>query len=142
MYLEALAKDFLVRGADGEVIILEDGQSKAFKYAMVDLLKPAAWAWYRDHIRCEVLLACDDGGEALVAGWMQDFAEYLPGGARVAGGGKATDVHNLYPMLAASAARGALEGREAEATFFTRSGSLRTPRYAPMTWVPGAPEEL
>ena len=54
VYLDALAKDFLVRDEKGEVIILEDGQSSAFKYAMVDLLNPAALEWYQTHVRCQV----------------------------------------------------------------------------------------
>ena len=43
------------RAGPGEVIILEDGQSSEFKYAMVDLFNPDAWNWSSAGVQLAVL---------------------------------------------------------------------------------------
>merc|ERR1719195_1081506 len=67
---------------------------------------------------------------------MNDYGEWIPYTARLTNGSHsllASDVHNCFGRLSAAAARLATDG-VADATFFARSGDLRSPAEARMFW--------
>jgi len=140
VFYEAKAKGYLVRDDKGKAIVKKVYVSFAnFKFGMVDVFNPEARQWWIKLLRCNVLMACDDG-KPLVHAWMHDYGEYLPfTAAAVKGGvqGYGSDLHNQFPLFSALSARAAAEGFPASegVTFFVRSGGLTSPGVAKMFWV-------
>ena len=95
---------------------------------MVDVFKPEAREWWINHIKCSVMMACEDG-KPLVHAWMHDYGEYFPMDAVARKGGPqglGSDLHNLFPRYSAETARAASKDFP-DVTYFARSGDLRSP---------------
>jgi len=107
-----------------------------FHFGMVDVFKPEAREWWINLIKCNVMMACDDG-KPLVHAWMHDYGEYFPMEATAREGGPqglGSDLHNLFPRYSAETARAASKDFP-DVTFFARSGDLRSPGVANMFWL-------
>ena len=96
---------------------------------MVDFTNPAAYAWYKEIIKKNMI------GLGL-GGWMADFGEYLPVDAELASGEDPALVHNRWPGIWARMNREAIAecGLEDQVFFFTRAGYTDTVRQSPMMW--------
>jgi alpha-glucosidase len=94
----------------------------------VDLTDPAAFDWYKNIIKTNLI----DLG---FRGWMADFGEYLPADA-VCYGGSGLAMHNRWPELWAECNRAAVEesGKLGECVFFMRAGAAGTQRYSTLIW--------
>lgn len=126
LFQEASGRGYLVKNKDGKDYLLDFGE---FYAGTVDLTNPAAFAWYKDVIKKNMI------GFGL-KGWMADFGEYLPMDAVLANGVSAELMHNLWPVLWAKVNREAVEeaGVLDEVTFFMRSGYSGTQKYSTMIW--------
>lgn len=126
LFKEAQDKGYLVKNPKGEDYITDMG---AFKAGTVDLTYEAAYEWYKEVIKRNMI----DFG---LSGWMADFAEYLPVDAVVKSGVKGELIHNLWPVLWAKCNREAVEesGKLGEIVFFTRSGYAGSGKYTTMQW--------
>ena len=100
-----------------------------FPAAMVDFTNPAAWEWYKDIIK-ENMIGIGMGG------WMADFGEYLPVDAVLHSGEDPAVLHNQWPALWARLNREAIEecGKLGQVFFFTRAGHTGTVRSSTMMW--------
>merc|ERR1711964_570946 len=117
----------------GEPIVMWDPLN-GIPYGQVDLLREETWQWWVQVIRCNVLMACEDGAP-LVHGFMHDYGEQLILNASVpASLGVASDVHNLYPYRNAAAGQAAAKGLP-DVAFFSRAGDLQTPGVASTFWL-------
>jgi len=137
LFYEAQRLGHLLTDRSGEVM-LQTPAFANFEFGMVNLFKEDTRQWWAKILRCNVMMACDDG-VPLVHAWMNDYAEYLPLSAGIwingsLGTGMASDVHNQYPGLSSAAALAATEGFP-EVTFLARSGDLRSPGTAKMFWL-------
>ncbi|MBQ6467653.1 MAG: alpha-glucosidase [Clostridia bacterium] len=126
LYKEATAKGYCVKNKKGEDYYVT---ITTFPAAMVDLTNPEAYEWLKGIIKKNMI----DFG---LAGWMADFAEYLPTDAVLYSGESAELVHNTWPGLWAKLNREAIEesGKLGEIMFFTRAGHTKTPLYSTMMW--------
>lgn len=126
LYREASEKGYCVKNAQGDDYLVT---ITTFPAAMVDFTNPAAYAWYKDVIKKNLI------GIGM-AGWMADFGEYLPVDAVLYSGESAEKVHNRWPAIWARLNREAIEetGCQDEVFFFTRAGSTDTVRYSTMMW--------
>ncbi len=118
---------FLVRDTRGETLI---HHVAGFEVGCLDLTNPAAREWYKDTIIRRNTL---DVG---IRGWMADYGEDMPDGARFFDGRAGRDVHNLYPLLWAQLNREAVEeaGLQDEVLIFHRSGYTGAARSMNMNW--------
>lgn len=125
LFAEAKEKGFFVKNAAGEDYLFDFGE---FDCGVVDLSDPAAFAWYKDVIRTNLI------GMGF-RGWMADFGEYLPADA-VCRGGSGLALHNAWPMLWAKCNREAVEeaGKLGDCVFFMRSGAAGSQRYSTLLW--------
>ena len=114
LYKEASAKGYCVKNAAGEDYLVT---ITTFPAAMVDFTNPAAWEWYKNVIKENMI------GIGL-SGWMADFGEYLPTDCVLHSGQSAEEMHNLWPALWAKLNREAVEesGLTDEIFFFMRAG--------------------
>ena len=114
LYAEASAKGYCVKNAAGEDYLVT---ITTFPAAMVDFTNPAAWEWYKNVIKKNMI------GIGL-SGWMADFGEYLPADCVLFSGQSAEEMHNLWPALWAKLNREAVEesGLSDEIFFFMRAG--------------------
>ena len=124
-FAEASSRGFLVKDRQGQDYIT---YTTTFPVGMVDFSHPGAAAWFRNIIRSEMV------GKGL-AGWMADFAEYIPADAVLADADPA-EYHNRYPVEWARINADAVEeaGRSGDIVFFTRSGYTGQARYSPLMW--------
>lgn len=124
LFAEANQADHLVKDADGNVLLADQGE---FSAAMIDLSKRATRHWYADVIATEVLR-----GE--VDGFMADFAEGPPPHA-VTGGGSGAEVHNAWAGWWAETVEMACEfaGKPDCLTWF-RAGSASSSQHATLFW--------
>lgn len=125
LFNEAREKGYFVRRADGTDYLFDFGE---FDCGVVDLTDPAAFAWYKDVIKTNLI------GLGF-KGWMADFGEYLPADA-VCHGGSGLALHNAWPMLWAKCNREAVEesGKLSECVFFMRSGAAGSQASATLIW--------
>merc|ERR1719487_3119433 len=94
LFLEAKRLGHLVTDTSGEPIVMWD-PINGIPYGQVDVLRDAAWQWWVQVIRCNVLLACGGAAAPLVHGFMHDYGEQLIFNASVPSiYGVASDVHN------------------------------------------------
>ena len=100
-----------------------------FPAAMIDFTNPAAYAWYKNVIRENLI------GMGL-SGWMADFGEYLPTDCVLYSGENPENMHNQWPALWARMNREAIEecGKMGEVFFFTRAGFTETVKTSTMMW--------
>ena len=125
LFREAQAKGYFVRNAAGGDYLFDFGE---FNCGVVDLTMPAAFAWYKNVIK-ENLIGMG------FKGWMADFGEYLPADA-VCFGGSGLELHNAWPMLWAKCNRKAVEeaGKLGDCVFFMRSGAAGSQKYSTLLW--------
>ncbi|MCR5135314.1 MAG: alpha-glucosidase [Clostridiales bacterium] len=126
LYAFASEKGYLVKDAAGSDYMVT---ITTFPAAMVDFTNPAAYSWYKEIIKREMI---GIGME----GWMADFGEYLPADAVLFSGVPAMDIHNYWPAIWARLNGEAIEecGKTGKVFFFTRAGHTGTIRYSPMMW--------
>ena len=129
IYQNNTGKGYFLTDASGADYVQDFG---GFSCVTVDLLSEPASAWYEELIKTNLL----DLG---IAGWMADFAEYVPVDAVSAGAADLSSpaaLHNTYPALWGRANRRAVvaAGKEADTLFFMRSGNTEQAQYAAMTW--------
>ncbi len=134
MWSEGVEGGFLMKDADGEVIVMQD---PAFRDAgWIDLSNDDAQVWIGDYI--------DDAATALgIDGWMADFAEWTPYESAPASGETGWEYHNRFPLDWQRLHRDRLERAhtgddEGNWTFFVRSGWASvnggTGGIAPIMW--------
>ena len=125
LFEEARAKGYFVKRPDGSDYLFDFGE---FNCGVVDLSMPAAFAWYKNVIR-ENLIGLG------FKGWMADFGEYLPADA-VCFGGCGLALHNAWPALWAKCNREAVEesGKLGDCVFYMRSGAAGSQRWATLMW--------
>ena len=125
LFREAAEKGYFVKNAAGEDYLFDFGE---FNCGVVDLSDPAAFSWYKEVIKQNLI------GLGF-KGWMADFGEYLPADA-VCRGGSGLQMHNAWPMLWARCNREAVEeaGKLGDCVFFMRSGAAGSQKYATLLW--------
>ena len=125
LFREAAEKSYFVKRADGSDYLFDFGE---YDCGVVDLSMPAAFEWYKNVIKKNLI------GLGF-KGWMADFGEYLPADA-VCAGGSGLKLHNAWPMLWAKCNREAVEeaGKLGECVFFMRAGAAGSQRYATLIW--------
>ena len=121
----AIEHGYLVKKPDGSDYLFDFGE---FNCGVVDLTLPAAYEWYKDVIKQNLI------GFGL-RGWMADFGEYLPTDA-VCHGGDGWALHNAWPTLWAKCNREAVEesGMLGKCVFYMRAGAAETQRYSTLMW--------
>ncbi|MCR5145472.1 MAG: alpha-glucosidase [Lachnospiraceae bacterium] len=126
LYLEASKNGYCVKDKDGKDYLVT---ITTFPAAMVDFTNPAAYEWYKNTIK-ENMIGIG------MAGWMADFGEYLPIDAVLYSGEDPAKLHNQWPAIWAKMNREAIEESDklGEVFFFTRAGHTGTIRYSTMMW--------
>jgi len=127
LYREARDLGYLVKDQEGNPYLITNTN---FDAGIVDLTNPDACTWYKEDVIKEYMLGIG------ASGWMADYAESLPFDAVLHSGQSPSMYHNLYPEAWARLNREVLreEGLEGEVVFFCRSGSTRSPAFAPLFW--------
>ncbi len=125
LFSEAKERGYFVKRADGTDYLFDFGE---YDCGVVDLSMPAAFDWYKNVIKTNLI------GLGF-KGWMADFGEYLPADA-FCFGGSGLSLHNAWPMLWAKCNREAVEeaGKLGECVFFMRAGAAFSQRYATLIW--------
>ncbi|WP_145482920.1 alpha-glucosidase [Yersinia aldovae] len=126
LYAEAAEKGYLTKDYNGNDYQVEFGE---FYAGVVDLTKPAAYDWYKDVIKKNLI-------EFGLDGWMADFGEYLPTDTVMDNGVDAEIMHNAWPALWAKCNYDALTetGKLGEILFFMRAGYTGSQKYSVMMW--------
>lgn len=126
LFNEAAEKGYFVKRADGSDYLFDFGE---FDCGVVDLTSPAAFDWYKNVIKQNLI------GMGF-KGWMADFGEYLPADAVCANGESGMTAHNQWPMLWARCNREAVEecGLLGDCVFFMRAGAAGSQRYSTLIW--------
>lgn len=123
---EAAKRGYLTKNADGKDYHVEFGE---FYAGVIDLTNPAAYDWYKEVIKKNLIeLGC--------GGWMADFGEYLPTDTFLHNGVSAEIMHNAWPALWAKCNYEALEetGKLGEILFFMRAGYTGSQKHSVMMW--------
>ena len=125
LFREAAEKGYFVKRADGSDYLFDFGE---YDCGVVDLTMPAAFSWYKDIIKTNLI------GLGF-KGWMADFGEYLPADA-VCYGGSGLEKHNEWPVLWARCNREAVEesGKLGDCVFFMRAGATGSQGSATLIW--------
>ena len=126
IYKEASEKGYCVKDKDGNDYLVT---ITTFPAAMIDFTNPAAYEWYKDIIKKNMI------GIGL-SGWMADFGEYLPADCVLSSGEDPEKLHNRWSAIWARMNREAIIecGKEDECFFFTRAGHTETVKYSDMMW--------
>ncbi|MFA3778439.1 alpha-glucosidase [Yersinia sp. 1652 StPb PI] len=126
LYAEAAEKGYLTKDYSGNDYQVEFGE---FYAGVVDLTKPAAYDWYKEVIKKNLIAFGLDG-------WMADFGEYLPTDTVMDNGVDAEIMHNAWPALWAKCNYDALAetGKLGEILFFMRAGYTGSQKYSVMMW--------
>ncbi|WP_145508283.1 alpha-glucosidase [Yersinia alsatica] len=126
LYAEAAEKGYLTKDYSGNDYQVEFGE---FYAGVVDLTKPAAYDWYKEVIKKNLI-------EFGLDGWMADFGEYLPTDTLLDNGVDAEIMHNAWPALWAKCNYDALAetGKLGEILFFMRAGYTGSQKYSVMMW--------
>ena len=125
LFREAAEKGYFVKNAAGEDYLFDFGE---YDCGVVDLTRPAAFEWYKNVIKQNLI------GLGF-RGWMADFGEYLPADA-VCCCGSGLEKHNAWPMLWAKCCREAVEesGLLGDCVFYMRAGAAGSQRYSTLIW--------
>ncbi|KAJ3217034.1 hypothetical protein HDU67_008592 [Dinochytrium kinnereticum] len=129
LYKEALERNYLVRNEAGDSpLSISSGPN--FRAGLVDLFNINAFQWLRDVM---VEQCFKDPG---VKGYMSDFAEFLPPGATLSDGTKATAAdHNHYAEMWSRLQKEVLEKvGSSDKLIFHRSGFTRSPGVTRLFW--------
>lgn len=126
LYNEAAKKDLLALDKDGKIYNVDFGE---FYCGIVDLTNPAAFNWYKNIIKKNII----DLG---IKGWMADFGEYLPVDCVLHNGVEAKFMHNEWPVLWAKCNYEAVQesGKSGEIFYFMRAGGHGSQHYASSLW--------
>ena len=126
IYREASKKGYCVKDKEGKDYLVT---ITTFPAAMVDFTNPAAYEWYKDLIK-ENMIGIG------MSGWMADFGEYLPVDSILYSKEDPALVHNTWPAIWAKLNREAIKecGMEEEIFFFTRAGHTDTIAHSDMMW--------
>lgn len=126
LYAEAAAKGYLAKNVGGEDYQVEFGE---FYAGVVDFTNPAAFSWYKEVIKKNLI-------EFGLDGWMADFGEYLPTDTVLSNGVSAELMHNEWPALWARCNYEALQetGKLGEILYFMRAGYTGSQKYCVMMW--------
>ncbi len=126
LYAEGEQNGYFVQNRAGKPYLIDFGQ---FTCGSVDFTNPAAFEWYKDIIKKNMIAFG-------LSGWMADFGEYLPADAVLASGEDPKLLHNRWPVLWARLNREAIEesGRGGDIVFFMRSGFTGAQRFCPLLW--------
>lgn len=126
LYQEAKANGYCVKDKDGNDYLVT---ITTFPAAMVDFTNPAAYEWYKNIIKKNMI---DIG----LSGWMADFGEYLPVDSVLFDGSDPEKLHNQWPAIWAKMNKEAIAecGKEDEIFFFTRAGHTGTIANSSMMW--------
>ena len=126
IYKEASQKGYCVKNKEGEDYLVT---ITTFPAAMIDFTNPAAYDWYKNLIK-ENMIGIGMGG------WMADFGEYLPVDAVLYSGQDPEVIHNQWPAIWAKMNREAIieAGVEGVVFFFTRAGHTGTIAASTMMW--------
>ncbi len=125
LFAEAQSNGYFVKKQNGEDYLFDFGE---YDCGVVDLTMPAAYEWYKNVIKTNLI------GLGF-RGWMADFGEYLPADS-VCFGGSGLEMHNKWPMLWAKCNRDAVEesGLLGECVFFMRAGAAESQVYSTLLW--------
>ncbi len=126
LYAEASAKGYCVKNRNGGDYLVT---ITTFPAAMIDFTNPAAYEWYKDIIKKNMI------GIGM-CGWMADFGEYLPVDSVLYDRSNPEEIHNQWPAIWAKLNREAIEecGVQDEVFFFTRAGHTGTVGQSSMMW--------
>ncbi|MCG8570967.1 MAG: alpha-glucosidase [Spirochaetes bacterium] len=126
LFPEAEKNGYLCKNKKGDNYIIDFGE---FDGGIVDLTNPAAFEWYKNIIKENMI-------ELGLAGWMADFGEYLPTDAVCYNGISGELMHNKWPVLWAQCNAEAVKekGKEKEILYFMRSGYTASQKYCPLIW--------
>ena len=128
LYVEGHALGYFVRQADGSDYEQHFFTGKEYRFVMVDLTRPEAYAWLKQKMQ-----------EGMVSrglsGWMADYGEYVPLDA-VSAGENAVTSHCETPVLWQRLNRElvAESGREKNLFIFSRSGGAGGNHHAVCYW--------
>jgi len=133
-YLGVLTKSFKQGAEKGYLAKDPDGKAAVFRWVLPrvgepDLTNPEAREWWqKNFFQKSVDLGAD--------GWMHDFSEYTPAGAKFSDGRDGWAVHNDYPRLWDMTAREFFEKArpDNDFVFFIRAGYTGSWKYAPVMW--------
>lgn len=127
LFDEAWEKGYFVKNYSGRPYPIETASFEAF---LIDLTNPAAFSWYKEWIKKELI-------ETGFAGWMADYGEWLPHDALLFSGVPAMNYHNQYPVDWARLNREAIReaGKEGEVAFFSRSAHTLSHLYSSFYWL-------
>jgi alpha-D-xyloside xylohydrolase len=118
---------YFVKDAKGDPALVFLISGSPMTVAMIDFTNPDAAAWFKTLLQRTIDLGYD--------GWMHDFGEYVPRTGRLFDGRLGDQVHNLYPVLSAQAAREVLQAAKPDdGIFFVRSGYTGQQAQAPVVW--------
>ena len=126
IYKEASEKGYCVKDKYGKDYLVT---ITTFPAAMIDFTNPAAYEWYKEIIKRNMI------GIGL-SGWMADFGEYLPTDCVLFNGDDPEKLHNRWSAIWARMNREAIREcrKENECFFFTRAGHTETLKYSDMMW--------
>jgi alpha-glucosidase len=126
LYEEARAKGYLAVKQDGSDYLVDFGE---FYCGVVDFTRAAAFDWYKENIKRDLIAFGLDG-------WMADFGEYLPTDLKLHNGVSPLLEHNRWPVLWAQCNYEALRetGTLGEIVYFMRAGGTGTQKYCPLLW--------
>ena len=125
LFAEARDRGYFVKNSEGKDYLFDFGE---YDCGVVDLTMPAAFDWYKNVIKTNLI------GLGF-RGWMADFGEYLPADC-VCFGGSGLEMHNKWPMLWAKCNREAVEeaGLLGDCVFFMRAGAAGSQKYSTLLW--------
>lgn len=121
-YEDALAHDVVLQNEQGEPYLFPGATFKPT--SLVDLSTSAGRSWFQGYMEDALAIGFD--------GWMADYAEWLPADAWLRNGRRGIEVHNAYPEWWQETHREVIDGRDA--SFFVRSGWIRTGGLVPVVW--------
>lgn len=126
LFREGAEKGFFALNDDGGIYLVDFGE---FDCGVVDFTNPAAFEWFKDIIKKNLI------GFGL-RGWMADFGEYLPIDVHLYSGEDPMLAHNAWPVLWAKCNYEALAetGMLGKALVFMRAGGIGSQRYCPLLW--------
>jgi len=126
LFNEAAAKGLLAKNSKGEDYLVDFGE---FFAGIVDFTNPAAFTWYKEQTRRNLV----DFG---LSGWMADFGEYLPTDAVLHDGTPAMLAHNPWPAMWARVCYEAVAeaGKLEDVVWFMRAGATGSQRWCPNMW--------
>ena len=125
----AFGKDhgYFVKDVKGDPVVVFLISGSPLQVSMIDFTNAEAVAWYKTLLQRTIDFGYD--------GWMHDFGEYVPRSGRFSDGRRGDELHNLYPMLSAKAAREVLQAAKPDDhLFFVRAGYTGSQAYIPVVW--------